>query len=122
MKQWMSKYSAIERFRKNGFIYCLRLEGKVTLLYESIASVDDRWGTCAGFEVYIKRVRPERTIGSLILPAEVRMPSNEDFGKYAWSFYPENKEKAIEKYYQIERQYKPFTKIEDFKYNPPTAT
>ena len=114
------RYPLAERFCKNGFVYRLILRCPVAMVYEQIRPIDSRFGFTVGYEVHIKKLRKERKINSIQLPKQIRRPSNEDFGKWAWSFAGENADsRAHTKFHQIRDQYKLGTRIKDFKYKRP---
>lgn len=80
---------------KNGFTYTKVLEGSRSYIYEQRGPENRE-----GYEVFLKKVRPERQIFNKTLPAGERFPHNEAFGKWAWSFY--SLTKATAKFIEIE--------------------
>ena len=79
------------KLRKNGFDYTQVLREGRKAIYEQRASE-----ICLYYEVFIIRTRPERNLKGKILSAKEVYPSNEDFGKTAWTCL--SYEKALEKF------------------------
>jgi hypothetical protein len=67
-------------FRKHGCVFLLIQQGPIALLYEQRF---DR--KIIGYEVHKIRVRKFRILGGVALNETQRLPSDEDFGKWAWS-------------------------------------
>lgn len=81
--------------RKNGFIYTQVYRGTRSCIYEQ------RVGQILiAFEVFIIRERSERSILGKIIPAKEIFPSNEDFGKTAWTYW--TLEQAMKKFNESE--------------------
>lgn len=72
---------------KNGCCYTQVLAGKRSFLYEQRGTAD----RIIGYEVFLKRIKPEREVFGKVLPEGEVFPNNEGFGKFAWSFYSYNK-------------------------------
>lgn len=72
-------------FRKNGFDYQLVQQNDKVAIYSQ-----NKFGRTFGWEVHKVRFLAERIakFGNLVkvLTYKYRVPSNEDFGTYAWSF------------------------------------
>jgi len=56
------------------------------------------------YDVMRVRFRKERILNGLTLPSGFKWPSDEDFGKHAWSFY--NYEKAFDKVAELSKEAK----------------
>ena len=69
------------KIRKNGFDYALICRGRRTCLYAHNVSPKT-----TGFEVILIRINKAKTINGTFIPEKERFPSNEDFGRYAWSY------------------------------------
>lgn len=69
-----------EKFRKWGFDWTvLKRKGDVVLLQQSGRSFN-------GYNVAKVREQPEREIGGNIYPAKEAIPSQTEWGIYAWNF------------------------------------
>lgn len=68
-------------FTKHGCLFTLIEQGPRALLYEQ--KFDDK---IIGYEVHKIRLRKYRVLGGRELKEIQRLPSDEDFGKRAWSF------------------------------------
>jgi hypothetical protein len=82
----------------NGFIYQLIKSGNRSVLYEQ--KDGER---VVGFEVHILRTRPTRVVNGKTLRTCNRWPNNEEFGKWAWTYYI--LEKAELKHLEIEDKF-----------------
>lgn len=70
-----------ETFKKYKFVYeLLDLQGSIALYEQSYK------GVVVGFEIHKLRLWANRIGKFSHLNRTIRMPSNEDFGKWAWSF------------------------------------
>ena len=69
------------KLRKNGFEYRFRQKGRRSYIYAQRGTNSDE-----AYEVFLIRYREERIINGKILPAKERFPSNEDFGRFAWTY------------------------------------
>lgn len=70
-------------FSKNG--YCMKLlqqTGNIAL-YEARTM---REGYVRAYEVHIVRQNPQRVLNGVTILASPRLASNEDFGKWGWSY------------------------------------
>jgi hypothetical protein len=82
-----------QSFQKNGFIYKLDVQGKRAVMYS-------QWNDneIVGYEIHRLRIRiGEYLEGSV---TSNRLPRDEDFGKWAWSF--KTKIRAISMFHLIE--------------------
>jgi hypothetical protein len=85
-----------ETFQKNGFIYKLTMTGERALIYEQ------RDGDkVVAYEVH--RLRPRLSNYSIEPIFTNRLPRNESFGKWAWSYYPSRWGKAIVRFFEVEQ-------------------
>ena len=85
----------VKHFKKNGFCYELMREGKRALIYKQLMNEELR-----AFEVHKKRMRKARIINNVKLAATNRLPTDEDFGVWAWSIL--SYERALIKFEEIE--------------------
>ena len=85
--------------QKNGFTYTKTLEGQRTYLY---AQKDRHTNKTLGYEVFLKRIKPEREVFGKVFPKGEVFPNNEAFGKWAWSFY--TIKNATQKFMQLEEK------------------
>jgi hypothetical protein len=83
-------------FRKNHFLYRPIIENDNAVLY---CQIDTRKniGKILGYEVHQKKTRKAKKIGETVLKPCARRPSDEEFGKWAWSFTITQFEKATQK-------------------------
>lgn len=72
---------------KNSCTYTKVSDGKRSFLYEQRGTGD----RIIGYEVFLKRIKPEREVFGKTLPETVVFPNSEAFGKWAWSFYSYSK-------------------------------
>ena len=83
--------------RKNGFEYNLITEGEKSFIYRQLYTKNVSY-----YEVFEKRIaKPSKIMGKDI-PAHIRFPGNEDFGKWAWSY--RNPETAQKKFMELENK------------------
>jgi len=68
------------RIKRHGFFYIQIGENEQAFIYEQWG-----YGKLIGFEVFKKVIRPESINWGKVLPAKIRFPNNEAFGKWAWS-------------------------------------
>ena len=80
-----------EELRCNGYTYTLHMRGKRACIYaQHVAPGKRRW------EVFLIKTRPAEDIIGKSYPEREVFPSNESFGKTAWTFIKlENAEKAF---------------------------
>lgn len=83
--------------RKNGFVYQLLDRTEYSAIYEQIDPVHNN--KVVGYEVFKILIQNERKFEGKIFPSRERFPSNEDFGKTAWSI--NNYSRACNKYVAI---------------------
>jgi hypothetical protein len=84
-----------QKICKNGFSYTQLCRGERSCIY------DQRVGQkLIAFEVFIIQARSERLILGKIILAKEKFPSNEDFGKTAWTFW--TLEQAMKKFKELE--------------------
>jgi hypothetical protein len=81
---------------KNSFRYDLVYEGKRSFLYRQTVTEKT-----PAYEVFLKIIRPEKIIKGKVLPPKVKFPSDEDFGKTAWSYT--NYDAAVDRFKELER-------------------
>lgn len=83
------------RLRKNGYDYTLAQRGKRSCIYEQKVTEKQSY-----YEVFLIKVRPERTLRGKIIESCERFPFNEAFGYWAWTFrsWPE----ALKVFHDIE--------------------
>ena len=66
----------------HGFLYTKVLEGERAYLYSQMGTSNN-----VSYEVFIRKVKPERYIKERKIAAQEMFPHDEAFGKWAWSFY-----------------------------------
>jgi hypothetical protein len=88
-----------EKLRKNSFDYIQHKRSKKAFIYIQVVS-ENR----VQYEVFERKIRPERTINGKVLPAKERFPNDEAFGYWAWSYMDYNR--AIQKYEEISKSIK----------------
>jgi hypothetical protein len=88
-----------EKINRNGYIYTQLKRGEKAAIYEQIFE-DLGDSTVVGYEVFKIRIGKSKVVFGVELPEKEKFPSDEDFGKWAWSYREINK--AMEKYDQIE--------------------
>ena len=71
------------KLRKNGFNYTQVLRGERSCIYEQMVCEEK---DIKYYEVFLIRVRPQRTAFGKEFPAKERFPNDEAFGKWAWTF------------------------------------
>lgn len=69
-------------FTKNGYCYRMVARTPTAAIYEQRF----RSGGLAAYEVIRVRRRAEKRIGITILPAREVLPSNEEWGRWGWTF------------------------------------
>ena len=87
------------KVRKNGFAYTLVCRGGRSCLYAQHVTPE-----MICFEVFIIRINKVKSIKGNIIPEKERFPSDEDFGKTAWSF--SNYDSALAKFNELESKSK----------------
>ena len=85
-----------DKIRKNGINYTLIQKGMRTAIYKQ---TDTKEPEC--YEVFVLRFAPEKNINGKILPERERFPSNEDFGKFAWTY--RTLTEAIKRFSELEK-------------------
>lgn len=83
------------KLRKNSYDYTQILRGERSCIYEQRVSK-----SVAYFEVFLIRIRPERTIGEKKICIKERFPHNEAGGKWLWIF--RNYEEALFRFNELE--------------------
>jgi len=83
------------QIRKNGFSYTQVVRTDRKAIYRQDVSPNVEY-----FEVFLIRTRPERTVKGKLIPAGEAFPTDEDFGKTAWSF--RSYEKALAKFKSLD--------------------
>jgi len=88
-----------EKINRNGYIYSQLKRGERAAIYEQIFE-DLGESSCIGYEVFKIRIGKSKVVFGVELPEKEKFPSDEDFGKWAWTYRDLNK--AMEKYNRIE--------------------
>jgi hypothetical protein len=88
-----------EKINRNGYIYTQLKRGERAAIYEQIFE-DLEESFCIGYEVFKIRIGKSKVVFGVELPEKEKFPSDEDFGKWAWTYRDLNK--AMEKYNGIE--------------------
>jgi len=86
-----------EKIKRKGFIYELEKRGTKALMYRQI---DDEDNILVSYEVFKLKVDPPKLVFGIQLNEREVFPSNEDFGKWAWTF--STKERADKRFQEIE--------------------
>jgi hypothetical protein len=86
-----------EKIKRKGFIYELEKRGTKALMYRQI---DDEDNILVSYEVFKLKVDPPKLVFGIQLNEREVFPSNEDFGKWAWTF--SIKERADKRFQEIE--------------------
>lgn len=86
-----------ETLRKNGFDYSLLLRGKKACVY--IQRYDEN---IIYYEVFIIKIKPERTFKGRVIEEGEVFPHNEAFGLWAWTY--RSYEKAYQKFLELENK------------------
>lgn len=87
----MNKFPPPRKFRKNNYTYILLERGQPNATcpkgatHVALYAQNKEESTTTHYEVIITRERPEVETFGKLMPAGVRMPSNEDFGTWGWS-------------------------------------
>lgn len=87
---------------KNGFEYRLHTRGKVAAIYEQWGKTWEGKEKLFGYEVFKIKTTKEKFVFDTTYPAQERFPSNEDFGRSAWSISDDDEERAIEIFNDLE--------------------
>ena len=85
---------------KNGFEYHLHTRGKNAFIYEQKGDNEKGEIITFGYEIFRRVIGEEKESFGKVYPRRERFPSNEDFGKWAWSVKTE--ERAIMKFEEVE--------------------
>ena len=84
---------------RNGYIYKqLKRTDKAALYSQSVA--DDRDSKFEAFEVFKIKIGKAKIVFGVELPEKEKFPSDEDFGKWAWTYTDYHK--AIDRFNKIE--------------------
>lgn len=94
-KKRVEEINAPEEFRKNGFTYRLKKKSLQVCIYGQFNSEK----VSVGFETIILRLWPNPRPNSMVPVTGTRLPSNEDFGTWGWSYQKE--ENAIKKFHEL---------------------
>lgn len=78
------------RVRKNGFDYYLVQRNTKSAVYEQKI-----YNKTIAYEVFKIKIRKEENVFGRIIEKREKFPSNEDFGKNAWTFKSLDKAKEI---------------------------
>jgi hypothetical protein len=71
---------------KNGYTYTQIERGEKAVIYSQKPSDPEIIGSHEYFEVFRIKISPAKTVFGVELPEKEKFPSDEDFGKWAWSF------------------------------------
>ena len=85
--------------RKNGFDYVLLTRTRNVAIYEQKIVDDNGISYPSRYEVFIIKVQREREFDGRLFPRKEKFPSNEDFGKLAWSIT--NYDRAYARYLEL---------------------
>ena len=84
-----------KELRKNGFTYKLIERTAHAAMYRAFLKDEPH-----SFEVFKIKIRPEGIVEGVKTPETEIFPSNESFGKFAWSFGGKNAEKNAKECYE----------------------
>jgi hypothetical protein len=88
-----------QAFNKNGYHYELERRSARVCIYRQI----HRTGKLAAYEVMVIRLGRGRTIGGRTFGDYERLPQNEDWGTYGWTFSgPKALEQAVERFNSLQ--------------------
>ncbi len=93
----MEKIKAPSLYRTKGFIHTLIKECEFALIYEKSDKNEVSQYKC--YEVFKRKIKIECRINGKLIPAHLKLPGNEVFGQWAWSYY--TLDKAIAKFSRI---------------------
>jgi hypothetical protein len=85
--------------RKNGIDYLKIHENGKAYMYLQIITPD---GKHCDYEVFLKKVRPERLVYGKVVSEHECFPHNEAGGKWLWSYY--TYDRAIKKFMELGRR------------------
>ena len=87
---------------RNGYIYKqLKRTDKAAMYSQSVADkADDPESSFEAFEVFKIKIGKAKVVFGVELPEKEKFPSDEDFGKWAWTYT--DYEKAIDRFNKIE--------------------
>ena len=86
-----------QTLRKNGFDYTQIIRGEKTCIYKQGLAENLNY-----FEVFLIRIKPERTFKGSIIESHEAFPHDEAFGNWAWSY--RNYESAYHKFLELENK------------------
>jgi hypothetical protein len=89
-----------EVINRNGFVYKQIKRGDRAAIYSQIISDEEIRGNFEAFEVFKIKIGKAKVVFGVELPEKEKFPSDEDFGKWAWSYTDYSK--ALFKYERIE--------------------
>ncbi len=89
-----------EVINRNGFIYKQIKRGDRAAIYSQIISDEEIRGNFEAFEVFKIKIGKAKVVFGVELPEKEKFPSDEDFGKWAWSFV--DYETAVDRFNLIE--------------------
>lgn len=87
--------NTLSEFRKNECNYRLYKVGVKSIIYEQLYSKSVHY-----FEVFKLKIQKGGERWGKVYEDKMRVPCNEDFGKWAWTFRDE--EKAVAKFNELE--------------------
>lgn len=91
-----------EVINRNGYIYNqLKRSDKAAMYSQSVADkTDDPESNFGAFEVFKIKIGKAKIVFGVELPEKEKFPSDEDFGKWAWTYA--DYEKANDRFNKIE--------------------
>ena len=92
-----------EDFRRNNYNYVQVRRGKNGFIYAQKSMYT--LGKIIAWEVFVRKVSPAVEVEGNLLPDRERIPGNNDFGSWAWSF--SDYDRAIRRFNYIEAQTDP---------------
>jgi len=91
--------NTLPEFRKNSIPYILLQAGTKSAVYEQLYSSQPK---VSYFEVFRLKIQKGGERWGKVYEDQMRIPGNEDFGKWAWVF--RDIEKALAKFRQLENE------------------
>ena len=95
------QYELSETIRKNGYLYQLLKRSDQVALYEQLDP--DQNMNRIGYEVFRITIQREREFDSRHFPRKEKFPSDNDFGKTAWSI--PNLQEALLRFLELQDKY-----------------
>lgn len=88
-----------EVINRNGFVYKQLKRGDRAAMYTQTL-VDEDGGSFKAFEVFKIKIGKAKIVFGVELPEKEKFPSDEDFGKWAWTYL--DYQRALDKFDKIE--------------------